>query len=326
MSTSRAKKVGVLIVNLGSPEAPTAQQVRIFLREFLSDRRVVNLPRLLWWFILNFFILPFRPKKAAHSYQQIWTKRGSPLTSYTQLLSDKLAKKVKGESVMVEYAMRYGQPDINSRLRLFLNEDVEEFVVLPLYPQFSSTTTASVYDAIVEFFSTGKNIPSIRFISNYHDQDFYISAIGESIKKHWAEQGKNDILLMSFHGLPAKLNQLGDPYYQQCRKTACLVAEYLKLPDEKWQLVFQSRFGKAEWLKPYCVDVLQHLPQQGIKNVDIVCPGFAVDCLETLEEIAIANKQLFLEAGGDKYHYIPALNDSDGHVGLLHKLITEAPV
>lgn len=322
MAPYTGKKIGVLLVNLGSPDAPTTSRVRRFLREFLGDPRVVNLPRSLWWVILNFFVLPFRPRKSAQAYRQIWTEKGSPLTLYTRQLSDKLADKIGSEQIRVDYAMRYGKPTLADKLHALKAQQVDQIVLLPLYPQYSSTTTASVYDAVDDVIRPWRHIPGLHFISDYHDNEAYIAALAESIKKFWHTHGRNELLLMSFHGLPAKLTEWGDPYYHQCQKTAALIAEHLALHENQWKLVFQSRFGKAEWLKPYCVEVLQDLPQQGCKEVDIVCPGFAVDCLETLEEIALANKELFLEAGGKSYRYIPALNDSDEHVEVVTGLLS----
>ncbi|WP_305907483.1 ferrochelatase [Methylomarinum sp. Ch1-1] len=322
MAQNPGKKVGVLLVNLGSPDAPTTSRVRRFLREFLGDPRVVNLPRALWWVILNFFVLPFRPRKSARAYREIWTDKGSPLVYYTRQLSDKLAIALDSDEIHVDYAMRYGKPVLADKLNAFKAQMLDEIIILPLYPQYSSTTTASVYDAVDDVVRPWRHIPSLQFIAEYHDHQAYIAAVAESIKAFWHKHGRNDLLLMSFHGLPAKLTDLGDPYYHHCQKTAALIAERLGLHDTQWKLVFQSRFGKAEWLKPYCLEVLQDLPQQGSKEVDIVCPGFAVDCLETLEEIALANKEEFLAAGGKSYRYIPALNDSDEHVKVMVDLLS----
>ncbi len=321
MSRNPDKKVGVLLVNLGSPDAPTTSKVRRFLREFLGDPRVVNLPRALWWVILNFFVLPFRPRKSARAYREIWTDKGSPLVLYTRQLCNKLAVAIGSETLHIDYAMRYGKPVIADKLAAFQAQGIDEIVVLPLYPQYSSTTTASVYDAVDDVVRSWRHIPGLTFISDYHDHEAYIASVAESIKKFWIKHGRNELLLMSFHGLPAKLTELGDPYYHHCQKTAAMVAERLALHDHQWKLVFQSRFGKAEWLKPYCIEVLQDLPQQGYKEVDVVCPGFSVDCLETLEEIALSNKEIFLSAGGKSYRYIPALNDSDEHVKQVIELL-----
>lgn len=319
-----SKKTAVLIANLGSPSAPTTSAVRQFLREFLSDPRVVNIPSPLWRLILHLFILPFRPSKSLKAYKKIWQEKGSPLVFLTRQLGEKIAGKLDGETVVTDYAMRYGQPSIASRLRRFQELGVTHLLVLPLYPQYSSTTTASIYDGVVKELNRWRHLPHLQFISDYFQHSAYLAAIAESIKLAWQRQGgKNQLLLMSFHGLPARLTQLGDPYFLHCQKTAELVAQRLQLQDNEWKLVFQSRFGKAEWLKPYCADTLKKLPALGIKRIDVVCPGFAVDCLETLEEIAMENKAVFIGAGGEAYHYIPALNDSDAHVELMLTLLAE---
>lgn len=312
------KQVGVLLANLGSPAAPTVPAVRQFLKEFLGDKRVVNLPRPLWLFILHGFILPFRPKKSLQAYLRIWdSKKGSPLTFLTNQLIAKLATKLATKNIVVNCAMSYGEPSIPNQLRKFQELGVTEIVILPLYPQYSSTTTASVYDSVVKEFNNHWHFPSFRFISDYHQNTVYIEKLAQSIQSAWQEKPKNEMLVMSFHGLPEKLTKKGDPYFYQCQKTAQLLAEKLGLKGYEWKLVFQSRFGKAEWLKPYCVEVLAALPKEGVKSVDVVCPGFAVDCLETLEEIAIENKHIFEAAGGENYRYIPALNDSDENVEVM---------
>ncbi len=315
-------KTGVILANLGSPTAATTPAVRKFLRDFLGDPRVVNLPRPLWWLILNCFVLPFRPSKSAKAYQKIWhPEKGSPLTFYTKQLAEKMAETLAAEGVVVDYAMRYGEPSIATRLRQFKEQGVTSVAVLPLYPQFSSTTTASIFDDLIKELKTWWHMPSFQFISEYHQQPEYISAVADSIQQSWQAHGKNQLLVMSFHGLPEQLTAWGDPYFHQCHKTAELLAAELKLADSQWRIVFQSRFGKAEWLKPYCVDTLEALPAEGISSVDMVCPGFAVDCLETLEEIAMENQHIYKEAGGVDYRYIPALNDSDAHVGALVSLL-----
>jgi len=316
-----AKKTGVLLVNLGSPEAPTARSVRRFLRDFLWDRRVVNLPRPVWWVILHFFVLPLRPRRSALAYRKIWDIKGSPLIFLTRQLTGKIASRLQAKDVITDYAMRYGEPQVGSRLAAFKAQGVEKLIVLPLYPQYSSTTTASVYDAAVGELNGWFHLPDLHFISDYHRHPRYIAAVAESIRQSWRDHGKNDLLLMSFHGLPEVLTRWGDPYFYHCRETAELIAEQLGLGENEWLMVFQSRFGKAEWLKPYCLETLQGLPAQGIKKVDVVCPGFAVDCLETLEEIAMENKAVFINAGGSVYHYIPALNDSEAHADALAGII-----
>jgi ferrochelatase len=295
--------------------------VRQFLREFLGDPRVVNIPRPIWWLILNLFVLPFRPRKSAHAYQSIWTDKGSPLVVFTQQLTEKMAAKFGHEQLIIDCAMRYGKPNLAEKLQDFKRQGVHEIVIIPLYPQYSSTTTASIFDVVAEVFVGMRHMPSLRFISDYHLHDGYTNAVADSVRQHWQTHGQAELLLMSFHGLPEALTKWGDPYFYQCQASANRLADALGLNDKQWKLVFQSRFGKAEWLKPYCVEVLEELPKQGIKQIDVICPGFAVDCLETLEEIAIANKEIFIEAGGKSYRYIACLNDSDSQVDLMAALL-----
>ncbi|MGZ4957715.1 MAG: ferrochelatase [Methylomonas sp.] len=322
MTEQPIQKTGILLVNLGSPSSTKTGDVRRFLREFLGDPRVVNLPRPVWWLILNAFILPFRPRKSAHAYKAIWTDQGSPLVVFTQRLTKKLAAKIANQNVLVDCAMRYGKPALREKLQAFKQQGVDEILILPLYPQYSSTTTASIFDVVAEEFVGWRHMPALRFTSDYHQNPAYIAAVAGSIRDHWQTHGQAEVLLMSFHGLPAKLTEWGDPYFHQCQATARLIANQLGLNDSQWQLVFQSRFGKAEWLKPYCIEVLRELPKQGIMRIDVVCPGFPADCLETLEEIALTNREIFLEAGGKDYRYIPALNDSDAHVEMLADFLT----
>ena len=317
------QKIGVLLANLGSPTAPTTRAVRRFLKDFLWDPRVVNLPRPLWWVILHFFVLPFRPARSAKAYRKVWHEKGSPLTYLTRELTEKTADQLNAKGITTDFVMRYGEPSMASQLRAFKKAGITDLIILPLYPQYSSTTTASIYDHLVKELNKWRHLPNIQFISDYHQDKHYIAAVAESIEQAWLEQGKNELLLMSFHGLPEQLTKWGDPYFHQCHKTATLIAEKLGLTENEWMIVFQSRFGKAEWLKPYCVNTLQNLPDQGIKTVDVVCPGFAVDCLETLEEIAMENKSIFIKSGGTSYRYIPALNDSKTHVNAIVNLLEQ---
>ena len=321
MSIAQSKKTAVLIVNLGSPASPKTADVRRFLREFLGDPRVVNIPRPIWWMILNLFILPFRPQKSAHAYQTIWTEQGSPLVVFTRDLTAKLADAIANEHLIVDYAMRYGKPSLATKLRDFEQQGVDEIIVLPLYPQYSSTTTASIFDVVADAIKNWWHVPGLRLISDFYRHPAYIAALADSIRHYWQAHGQSQLLVMSFHGVPAMLTKKGDPYHYHCQATAELLAKALGLEAHQWRLVFQSRFGKAEWLKPYCVEVLEELPKEGIHSVDLVCPGFSVDCLETLEEIAITNQEIFLEAGGQHYRYIPALNDSDAHIAVLREII-----
>jgi ferrochelatase len=317
------RKTGVLLANLGSPTAATIPAVRRFLKEFLWDPRVVNLPRPLWWLILHFFVLPFRPRKSVKAYQKIWQDTGSPLIYLTRQLTERVAEKLNAKGVTTQHVMRYGEPSIAKQLKAFKKAGIDNLIILPLYPQYSSTTTASIYDDVIKELNQWRHLPNIQFISDYHQHSDYIAATAESIELSWKEHGKNELLLMSFHGLPEQLTKWGDPYFHQCHKTAILIAEKLGLAQEQWMIVFQSRFGKAQWLKPYCVDTLKTLPAQGIKSIDVVCPGFAVDCLETLEEMAMENKAVFIESGGENYRYIAALNDSENHVAAIVSLLEQ---
>jgi ferrochelatase len=315
-------KSGVLLINLGTPSAPTPKAVRYYLAEFLSDRRVVELPACLWQPLLKFVILPVRARHSAKLYQSIWMGEGSPLTVYTQRLAKKLQTSLTDQYKVV-LAMRYGKSNIEAGLRELLAAGVSSIVILPLYPQYSAATTASCFDKISQILQQSRLIPNLRFIASYFDHPLYIQAITNKIKQSRAEQGKNSYLLFSFHGLPQRCIELGDPYQQQCAATVRLIAEYLQLSANEYQVVFQSRFGKAKWLQPYCDVVLQQLPARGIKNVTIICPGFVVDCLETLEEISKRYRALFLKAGGESFNYIPALNDSIKQVQLLANLLQQ---
>lgn len=313
-------KSGVLLINLGTPSAPTPKAVRHYLAEFLSDKRVVELPAWLWQPLLKLVILPIRARRSAKLYQSIWMDEGSPLAVYTQRLAEKVQTNLD-DKYQVVLAMRYGKPSIQAGLEELLAAGVTSITVLPLYPQYSAATTGSCFDKISKFFQTSRVIPSLNFIASYFDQPLYIEALVNKIKEHRIEQVKNSYLLFSFHGLPQRCIELGDPYQQQCFMTAKLLAERLQLSMDDYQVVFQSRFGKAKWLQPYCDVVLQELPARGIKNVSVICPGFAVDCLETLEEISKRYQAVFLAAGGERFTYIPALNDSAAQVRLLLSLI-----
>jgi ferrochelatase len=318
------RRWAVLLVNLGTPEVPTPAAVRRDLAEFLWDPRVVEIPRPVWWLILHGIILRVRPRKSAKAYSAIWTEAGSPLMVFTQGLADRLRAEFTarlGREVPVEIAMRYGKPDIAGRLAELKAQGIERFLILPLYPQYSAPSTGAVFDAVASALARWRHVPEIRFISDYHDHPAYIEAVAERIESFWRENGRSEFLLMSFHGLPEKSREQGDPYYEQCHASARLIARRLQLDDGTYQVVFQSRFGPSRWLQPYCVDVLRELPQRGVREVDVVCPGFAVDCLETLEEIGIANREVFLEAGGVSYRMIPALNDSPEHARALAEVI-----
>lgn len=307
---------GILLVNLGTPDAPTPKALRSYLAEFLWDRRVTELPRWFWWLVLHGVILRIRPARSARLYEKVWTENGSPLLSISKAQAKILQQKL-GEEFKVVLAMRYGNPSIASGLEELRN--VERIVVLPLYPQYASATTGSSFDAIADVLKTWRRVPDLRFISHYHDDSAYINALITQIKAYWNEHGVPDKLLFSFHGIPKRFAIAGDPYGDQCHTTAKLVA--LGLEIENWELVFQSRFGREEWLQPYTDHRLIALAKEGIKRVDVVCPGFSADCLETLDEINRENREIFLEAGGEEFHYIPALNDSDEHIEALVKIL-----
>ena len=313
-------KSGVLLINLGTPQAPSTRAVRDYLAEFLSDRRVVELPAWLWQPLLRLVILPIRARRTAKLYQSIWMDEGSPLAVYTQRLAEKVQANLP-DNFRVVLAMRYGRPSIQAGLEELLAAGVSSITILPLYPQYSAATTASCFDKISQLLQQSRAIPNLRFIASYFDHTLYIQALANRIKKYRLERSENNYLLFSFHGLPQRNIELGDPYQQQCITTVRLVAEQLQLSEHEYQVVFQSRFGAAKWLQPYCDDVLQLLPARGIKNVAIICPGFAVDCLETLEEISKRYRELFLAAGGESFTYIPALNDSADQVQLLASLV-----
>jgi len=317
---------GILITNLGTPDAPTKKALRKYLAEFLSDPRVIETSKLIWWPILYGIILTLRPRKSAEAYNKVWTNEGSPLRVISERqvseITERLRQKITGP-VVVELAMRYGNPSIRSALERMHAANVRRLLVFPLYPQYSATTTASTFDAVADVLKTWRWLPELRMINHYHDNAGYISALAESIRTYWASHGRPDKLLFSFHGLPKQYFLAGDPYFCECQKTARLVAGQLQLPEEDWTVSFQSRFGPTEWLKPYTGDVLQNWAKSGKSNVQIICPGFSADCLETLEEIQIQYRKQFLEAGGRQFAYIPALNDTPAHMDALTEIILQ---
>jgi len=320
----QAEKIGILLVNLGSPDAPDAASIRRFLKEFLSDHRVIEIPGFIWKLILNLFILPFRPRKLVPLYRSIWTAGGSPLVSIAKKQKDRLEQHFQDRSEFsFALAMRYGKPDIASAIRQLARDNAKKVLIFPSYPQYSGSTTASIFDAVSNELQQWRWIPELRFINQYHDDAHFIQALADSVESFWQTNSKGEKLIMSFHGLPKAYLTKGDPYYCQCHKTARLLAEKLSLDESQWAITFQSRFGKAEWLKPYTSETLKTLAKQGIDSVDVICPGFAIDCLETLEEIAVENRDVFLEAGGKSYQYIPALNDSYEHINALASIIEQ---
>jgi len=319
------EKLGILLVNLGSPDAPTPSAVRRYLAQFLADPRVIESNRLLWWFILHGVILRIRPARAARAYQKVWTDDGSPLVHISRLQTRAIQKKLEDRfrgHVIADLAMTYGNPSIESGLESLRKAGARRLLILPLYPQYSATTTAAVFDEVTRVLKGWRWLPDLRMINQYHDHPKYIASVANSIKKQWRENDRGDLLLFSFHGIPQRYVDNGDPYFCHCQKTARLVADKLALNPSEWKVVFQSRFGREAWLQPYCSVTLQELPATGVKSVDVICPGFAADCLETLEEIRVENKELFLEAGGETFNYIPCLNDSDDHIEALCEILT----
>ena len=323
---SQPPRVGVLITNLGTPEAPEKGALRRYLGQFLWDPRVVEIPRLLWWLILHGIILRLRPSRSAAAYRQIWTDRGSPLMVNTQDQAQALRQHLQarhGDRVLVEFAMRYGQPDIASTVQGMLDRGVDKLVVLPLYPQYSGPTTGSTFDALAADLGRRRWVPQLRFVAQYHDHPAYIEALARSILAYRKVHGSADKLVFSYHGEPRRCLDLGDPYFCQCHKTTRLVVEHLGLAEGDYLTTFQSRFGKAEWLQPYTDATLKSLPGSGVKSVQVICPGFSADCLETLEEIGVENRDYFLQAGGERYEYIPCLNSDAEHITALAAVLED---
>lgn len=317
-------RIGVLLVNLGTPDAPTPSAVRKYLREFLSDPRVVEIPAILWQPILNLFVLTTRPKESARRYAQVWTSDGSPLRVHTQrqttLLRGYLGERARDLPLTVDYAMRYGTPSIAQKLSELKAQRCDRILIVPLYPQFSASTTATVFDAAFGCVSGMRNQPALRTVRSFHDHAGYIAALAQSVRDYWMKNQRPDVLVISFHGVPRRTLDKGDPYHCECHKTGRLLAEALGLRQEQYRIAFQSRFGRAEWLKPYTAEVLVDLGKQKTR-VDVVCPGFVSDCLETLEEIAIEGKGIFLNAGGRDFHAIPCLNERGDWIHALTDLV-----
>ncbi len=319
-----APGAGVLLVNLGTPDAPTPAALRRYLGEFLWDRRVVEIPRPLWWLILHGWVLRTRPAKSAAKYAEVWTEAGSPLLAIAGRQRAAIAARLEAlcpGPVAVALGMRYGEPSIGCALRALRDAGAERVLVLPLYPQYSASTTASAFDAIAAELGRWRWLPELRFVNQYHDDAGYLGALAASLEAAWREQPPGEKLLFSFHGLPKRNLLAGDPYHCQCHKTARLLAERLGLSAERWAVAFQSRFGRAEWLKPYTSETLADWARRGVRSVDVVCPGFSADCLETLEEIAGENRALFIATGGERFRYVPALNDAHAHIEALLALV-----
>lgn len=312
------KKLGILLANLGTPQAPTSQAVKAFLSQFLHDQRVVDMSRWLWCPLLHGIILPTRSPKVAKLYQSIWMDEGSPLMVYSRRQRDKLAELSQRP---VELGMTYGEPSLLEGVRKLQQQGAEQIVVLPLYPQYSATTTAAVFDGLAKALRQLPVVPELHFIRDYHDHPLYIQALAKSVRASWQLHGQGDLLLCSYHGIPKRYAQNGDIYPEHCQKTTELLAQALGLPQDKVMMTYQSQFGKEEWLQPYTDKTMEALPSQGIKKLDVICPAFSVDCLETLEEIAEQNQEIFLHSGGEAFHYVPCLNDSQSHIELMAALV-----
>ncbi len=316
--------IGVLLANLGTPDAPEPRAVRRYLREFLSDPRVIDAPRLLWWFLLNFLILPRRAAKSAALYKSVWTPEGSPLLAIGRRQAAALESALRvrlGGNLQVALGMRYGNPSLASALQALETRGCRRLLLLPLYPQYSASTTASTFDALFAALARRRDLPEVRLVKDYHDDDAYLRSVAASVREAWEGGGEPDRLLMSFHGLPRRYVEAGDPYEAQCRATARGVAAALGVPESRWAITFQSRFGREEWIKPYTEETLRAWGASGVGSVDVVCPGFPADCLETLEEMAVQGRDCFLGAGGKRYRYLPALNDRADHIAALTALV-----
>lgn len=310
---------GILLTNLGTPDAPTTAALRTYLREFLWDKRIVDMPRPMWWLILQIILL-IRPRISARNYRKVWSDSGSPLLAISQKQLAAIRQRISELTqapVPVELGMRYGNPSIEHALQKLREANAHRVLVFPLYPQYSSSTTASTFDAIAQAVAHWRWVPELRFINSYHDAPAYIDALVNSIQESWDKNGQSQMLLFSFHGTPKRFLTTGDPYHCQCQATARLVAEQLGIVESRWQVTFQSIFGREEWLQPYTINTLQTLAQSGVKSVDVVCPGFSADCLETLEEIEEQNREAFIKAGGERFHYVSALNDRVDHIDAL---------
>ena len=316
------KKTAIILANLGTPDAPTPTAVRAYLREFLSDTRVIEIPKLIWQVILNCFVLTTRPKRVAEAYDSVWTADGSPLLAILKQQAQDLQARLSHQGIHapVYAATTYGNPSIKSVMAQLMAEGVESFVVLPLFPQYSATSTAAAFDKIFKLMLDTRNVPQLQLIKDYHDHPLYIEALAQSVERYWQAHGRADKLLMSFHGIPKPYADKGDPYPEQCRTTAVLLADRLGLTSDAWAISFQSRFGAQEWLKPYTDELLAEWGQAGV-SVQVMSPAFSADCLETLEELAVENRDHFLQAGGKSYDYIPALNTDPLHIDMMADLV-----
>jgi ferrochelatase len=318
----QADRTAILLVNLGTPDAPTAGALRRYLAEFLSDPRVVEIPRLVWLPILHGIILRTRPARSAAKYAAVWMPEGSPLAVWTARQAAALAQTLTaaGHGVLVRHAMRYGNPSVASVMDALRAEGATRVLVLPLYPQYAAATTASVGDAVMRWALQARRQPEFRFVAEYHDDPGYIDALAQRLRAHWHANGRSHKLVLSFHGVPERSLHLGDPYHCQCHVTARLLAQSLELAPEDLHVTFQSRFGKAKWLEPYTEPTLRQLASQGVKSVDVMCPGFVADCLETLEEIALEARAAFLESGGERFGYVRCVNDDERFIQALAEI------
>jgi protoporphyrin/coproporphyrin ferrochelatase len=320
------EKLGVLLVNSGTPDSPSTRDVRRFLARLLGDPRVVELPRALWLPILHGIILRTRPFRSARKYRSIWSEQGSPLMRYSLELRDALKSTLAQRVIApleVEIGMLYANPSVPAALAKLRDADCRRILVLPLFPQYSGASTAPVFDQVTRELQRWRWVPEVRFVNDYHDHPGYIAALTASVRSHWAQHGRTPHLLMSFHGIPEKYFRKGDPYFCKCQKTARLLADELNLAADQWTLAFQSKYGPGAWLKPYCDEVIEGLPARGVRELSVICPGFSADCLETVEEIDIENRERFLAAGGARFDYIPALNARPEHAAAIGDLIAQ---
>ena len=317
---------GVLLCNLGTPDAPKTAELRRYLKQFLSDPRVVEVPRLIWWLILNLIILRIRPARSAKLYRSVWTDEGSPLLVNSRAQVEgvqRVLEQTYGKEVPVVLGMRYGNPSIEAAIEQLTEMNVRDITVLPLYPQYSGATTGSTFDAVADVFKRTRWVPQLQFIGGYHQSEPFVEALCGSIKRHIAAHGEPDKLVMSYHGTPQRYLNNGDPYHCLCHQTTRLVVERMNLDKDRVMTTFQSRFGREPWLQPYTDETLEAMPEQGVKHVAVICPGFSSDCLETIEEINMEARESFLDAGGEQFHYIPCLNDSEEHIDALAAIVPE---
>ncbi|WP_028535099.1 ferrochelatase [Paludibacterium yongneupense] len=317
-------KTGVLLINLGTPEAPTARAVRPYLRQFLSDPRVIEIPRLLWWPLLNGVILPLRPRRSAAKYASIWQAEGSPLLTHTAGMTRQLAERLTrdDDTLLIDFGMRYGKPSVEAAMARMKAAGVERLLVVPLYPQYAASSTASALDAVFRTLVRTRALPDLRVVRHFHDDPGYIAALAANVRAFWQANGRGDVLLLSFHGVPRATLDRGDPYHCECLKTARLLADELELTPDAWRIAFQSRFGRAKWLQPYTSATLAELGRARTSRVDVFCPGFVADCLETLEEIAMEGKETFLTQGGQHFCHIPCLNQNTHWIDAIERIVS----